>query len=94
MYNKFAQSDKDRKLFSLEGDKQTKKRLQLYKFMLDHMTDDQKFQMQGKICQEILGAVVDGLMPLNQESSPVLKDALAILSSKVSRVFSILFKHH
>ena len=52
--------------------------------MLDHMTDDHKFQIQSKICHEILGAVVDGVMTLNQESSPVLKDALAILSCKVS----------
>ena len=36
---------------------------------------------------QILGAVVDGIIPLNDNSSPVLKDALAILSSKVSTVF-------
>ena len=30
---------------------------------------------------------MDGLIPLNDDSSPILKDALAILSSKVGITF-------
>ena len=27
----------------------------VYKFMLEHMPDDQRFQMSHKLCQDILG---------------------------------------
>ena len=27
----------------------------IYKFMLEHMPDDQRFQMSHKLCQDILG---------------------------------------
>ena len=33
---------------------------------------------------QVLGAVVDGILPYDQDSSELLQDALAILSSKVS----------
>ena len=30
-----------------------RKRQELYLFMLKHMTDEQKFQLSGKLCQEV-----------------------------------------
>ena len=33
---------------------------------------------------QVLGAVVDGILPYDQDSCELLQDALAILSSKVS----------
>lgn len=110
-------------------------RLKLYSFMLEHMSDEQRFQITAKICTEvkwpptkrnssklikasilslvlkihntkiyfsllnymyswrtvqhmsfdlqILGGVVDNVIALDDKSSALLKDALAILSCKV-----------
>ena len=47
------------------------------------MTDEQKFNLCGKLCHEILGAFVDEALPLNADSQPILVDTLTILASKV-----------
>jgi condensin-2 complex subunit D3 len=45
------------------------------------MSEEQKFQITAKLCQEVLAAIVDGGLPL-QSSTEVLSDTLAILGSK------------
>eukprot|EP00002_Diphylleia_rotans_P028185 TRINITY_DN5686_c0_g1_i2.p1 TRINITY_DN5686_c0_g1~~TRINITY_DN5686_c0_g1_i2.p1 ORF type:complete len:343 (+),score=75.52 TRINITY_DN5686_c0_g1_i2:249-1277(+) len=79
MYNQFSQTERDRATFSLKS--APRKREQIYKIMLEHMTDEQKFHLQGKICQDILGALSDGTLVLDA-AGPVLQDALEILSLK------------
>jgi len=32
------------------------------------MTDEQKLNITAKLCQDVLGAVVDGIMPLEADS--------------------------
>jgi hypothetical protein len=46
------------------------------------MTDEQKFQTMGKLCQDVLGGVADGHLPV-EGSEDLLSDVFAILSSKV-----------
>ncbi|XP_053384703.1 condensin-2 complex subunit D3-like [Mercenaria mercenaria] len=89
VYNKFTQSEKVRELFSLKGDQNSKKRLTLYKFLLENMSDDHRFQLQSKLVQEVLGGIVDGILPVNKDTSDILKDALAILSCKEIKLTSV-----
>ncbi|XP_037089796.1 condensin-2 complex subunit D3-like [Pollicipes pollicipes] len=79
-YNKLPQTERERQLFSLRGPEQCGSRLLIYKFMLEHMPDDQRFQTSHKLCQDILGDVVDGKIALGEASAPLLRDTLAILS--------------
>ncbi len=48
---------------------------------LEHMSDDEKFNLTSKLCLEVLGGVVEGKMAL-QQAQHVLSDALSILTSK------------
>ncbi|KAK6973017.1 Condensin-2 complex subunit D3 [Biomphalaria glabrata] len=82
VYNKFKQTEGEKKKFSLAGASNFKKRMQLYTFMLEHMTDEQRFKITAKTNKEILSAVVDKVIPLDAEGSQILIDALAILSSR------------
>ncbi|VDI33710.1 condensin-2 complex subunit D3, partial [Mytilus galloprovincialis] len=91
-FNKFPQNEKEKKMFCLKGDHNASKRLKLYLFMLEYMTDEHRFQMTAKMAQEILGGVVDGIIPLNEKSSVLLKDTLAILSSKEIKLSSLRAK--
>ena len=53
VYNKFSQSDREKQLFSLKGAANTEKRQKIYRFMLQHMTDEQRFQLTAKLSQEV-----------------------------------------
>ncbi|WAR03163.1 CNDD3-like protein [Mya arenaria] len=64
-------------------------RMRLYQFMMEQMSDDHRFQMQGKLVQEVLGGVVDNLLPINDDSRDLIKDTLAILSSKEIKLSSL-----
>ncbi|XP_050409981.2 condensin-2 complex subunit D3 isoform X2 [Patella vulgata] len=52
VYNKFAQSEREKTLFNLKGDQAAGKRLELYLFMLEHTSDQHKFQLTSKLCQD------------------------------------------
>ncbi|KAI8728591.1 condensin-2 complex subunit D3, partial [Biomphalaria glabrata] len=80
VYNKFKQTEGEKKKFSLAGASNFKKRMQLYTFMLEHMTDEQRFKITAKTNKE--ATVVDKVIPLDAEGSQILIDALAILSSR------------
>ncbi|XP_044174621.1 condensin-2 complex subunit D3-like isoform X3 [Acropora millepora] len=92
VYNKFPQTDRVKKLFSLKGDHNASKRLHIYQFMLSHMGDEDKFNLTGKLCQEVLAAFTDDTIQLDQDSGAVLKDALLILSSKNIKLSSMRSK--
>ncbi|KAL8602928.1 hypothetical protein ACOMHN_057238 [Nucella lapillus] len=68
VFNKYAQTDRERELFSLKGKENHSQRFQLYRFMLEHMKDEHRFQLTSKISQE-----------LDKERSPLLKDLMAFL---------------
>jgi condensin-2 complex subunit D3 len=59
-----------------------RKRQAIYKIMLQHMTEEQKFNTTAKLCQDVLGGVVDGLISLD---SPTASDLI-----QVSRLFSLI----
>ena len=49
------------------------------------MSDEHRFQLTAKLCQDVLAAVVDGTIPFVPDANPLLQDTLAVLSSKVRR---------
>ncbi|KAM6295660.1 LOW QUALITY PROTEIN: condensin-2 complex subunit D3 [Aegotheles albertisi] len=81
-YNKFPQSVRAKNLFSLKGKDNKEKRMHIYKFLLDHFTDEQRFNITTKISHCILACFVDEILPLDLEASELLSDTFAVLSCK------------
>lgn len=89
VYNQFKQSEKERVLFSLAGSDNANQRYELYIFLLSHMADEHRFQLTAKLCHEVLGSVVDEIIPLDEDSVPIIKDTLMILSCKEIKLSSL-----
>lgn len=74
---------------ALPGNSRFQQRAQLYQFLLQHMSDEQKLQVSMKLCSEILEEVTDNKLLLCNNPSQitdtgteaVLKDTFAILCS-------------
>ncbi|KAM7082714.1 condensin-2 complex subunit D3 [Ciconia maguari] len=81
-YNRFPQSVRAKNLFSLKGKDNKEKRMHIYKFLLDHFTDEQRFSITTKISHSILACFVDKVLPLDLEASELLSDTFAVLSCK------------
>nr|XP_047919382.1 condensin-2 complex subunit D3 isoform X1 [Anser cygnoides] len=81
-YNRFPQSERAKNLFSLKGKGNKEKRMHIYRFLLDHFTDEQRFNITTKISHSVLACFVDKDLPLDMEASELLSDTFAILSCK------------
>ncbi|NWS44292.1 CNDD3 protein, partial [Probosciger aterrimus] len=81
-YNRFPQSARARSLFSLKGKENKEKRMLIYRFLLDHFTDEQRFSITTKISHSILACFVDNVLPLDLEANELLSDTFAVLSCK------------
>lgn len=46
---------REKQLFSLKGKMNKEKRMKIYRFLLEHFTDEQRFNITSKICLSILG---------------------------------------
>jgi len=42
VYNRFKQSEREKRLFSLKGQKNASKRMTIYTFLLSHMADEHR----------------------------------------------------
>nr|XP_034995387.1 condensin-2 complex subunit D3 [Zootoca vivipara] len=81
-FNRFPQSEREKNLFSLKGKANKEKRMEIYKFLLEHFTDEQRFNIITKISLNILACFVDGALPLDLEASALLSDTFEVLSCK------------
>uniref|UniRef100_A0A8C0EV61 Condensin-2 complex subunit D3 n=1 Tax=Bubo bubo TaxID=30461 RepID=A0A8C0EV61_BUBBB len=81
-YNRFPQSVRAKNLFSLKGKDNKEKRMRIYRFLLDHFTDEQRFSITTKISHSLLACFVDQILPLDLEASELLSDTFAVLSCK------------
>uniref|UniRef100_A0A8C8SWP1 Condensin-2 complex subunit D3 n=1 Tax=Pelusios castaneus TaxID=367368 RepID=A0A8C8SWP1_9SAUR len=81
-YNRFPQSERSKNLFSLKGKDNKGKRMQIYRFLLEHFTDEQRFSITSKISLNILACFVDGILPLDMEANDLLSDTFEVLSCK------------
>ncbi|XP_042861506.1 condensin-2 complex subunit D3-like [Penaeus japonicus] len=88
-YNKFTQSTSEKELFSLAEEHHREDRHLIYRFMLDHMPDDQRFTITQRLCQDVLGGIVDGRIKLTPSSLPMLQDTLTVLSSDEIKLASL-----
>ncbi|XP_023559608.1 condensin-2 complex subunit D3 isoform X2 [Octodon degus] len=91
-YNKFPQSEREKQLFSLKGKTNKQSRMKLYKFLLEHFTDEQRFNITSKICLSILACFADGVLPLDMEASELLSDTFEVLSSKEIKLLAMRAK--
>jgi condensin-2 complex subunit D3 len=90
-YNQFPDKTSEA-AFSLPGAGNQKLRFQVYNYMLGFMQDEHKFNTTCKLCQDILGAVVDGDLLLGNGDGPVahvVKDCLLVLSSGAVKLKSV-----
>uniref|UniRef100_A0A673LIA9 Condensin-2 complex subunit D3 n=1 Tax=Sinocyclocheilus rhinocerous TaxID=307959 RepID=A0A673LIA9_9TELE len=81
-YNQFLQTESEKSKFSLKGRQNQGKRFRIYRFLLKNFTDEQRFNITTKICQDILASFVDSELPLDSDSSELLADTFDILSLK------------
>ena len=65
----------------LAGEKQQRRRLAILRSFLAQMDDEHKLQITGKLCIDVLAAVPDGHLHLN-DASQVVGDALILLVCK------------
>ncbi|KAI6650689.1 hypothetical protein LOD99_7740 [Oopsacas minuta] len=79
--NQFTQTDTEIERFCLPGVSNTRKRFNIYNYMLEQLSDEQRFNLSGRIVQEILGSTVDKVLKLNIANSLLITDALSILCS-------------
>ncbi|KAF4118849.1 condensin-2 complex subunit D3 [Onychostoma macrolepis] len=88
-YNKFPQTESEKSKFSLKGQQNQGKRFRIYRFLLKNFTDEQRFNITTKICQDILASFVDSELPLDSEGSELLADTFDILSLKEMKLTSM-----
>ena len=88
-YNKFSQSERGKQLFLLKGKTNKEKRMRIYKFLLEHFTDEQRFNVTSKICLNILACFTDGILPMDMEASELLSDTFDILNSKEIKLLAM-----
>ncbi|XP_076150285.1 condensin-2 complex subunit D3 [Alosa pseudoharengus] len=81
-YNKFPQTEREKALFSLKGQLKRGKRFRIYKFLLKHFTDEQRFNTTNRISKEILAGFVDQTLPLDEDGAALLSDSFDVLSLK------------
>ncbi|KAM4828187.1 condensin-2 complex subunit D3 isoform 2-T2 [Thomomys bottae] len=91
-YNRFPQSEREKQLFSLKGKTNKGRRMKIYKFLLEHFTDEQRFNITSKICLSILACFADGILPLDMEASELLSDTFDVLSSKEIKLLAMRTK--
>lgn len=80
-------------MFSLAGDAAFAKRLVIYSTLLQHMSDEQRFQLTAKLCRDILAEAVDERIPLDSSGAAVVRDTLVILCSDSIKLSSSVLRH-
>ncbi|GAB6029634.1 Condensin-2 complex subunit D3 [Chamberlinius hualienensis] len=88
-----TQLQRDYKQFLISGSSGRKNRMNLYKFMIEHMVDDERILISGQLCNDILRQVIEGVVVLrksnseiNSTSEELVRDALTILRSDEMRL--------
>ncbi|KAM4603913.1 condensin-2 complex subunit D3 [Polymixia lowei] len=88
-YNRFPQTDRERVQFSLKGPHNREKRFRIYRFLLEHVTDAQRFNITNKINQSILACFADAELPLDSDGADILAETFSVLSLKEMKLQAI-----
>ncbi|XP_028324402.1 condensin-2 complex subunit D3 isoform X2 [Gouania willdenowi] len=89
VYNKFPQNQRDEVRFSLKGDVHREKRFRIYRFLLEHFTDAQRFNTCNKINQTVLAFFADEELPLDADGTEILSETFKVLSLKEMKLQAI-----
>ncbi|XP_077468877.1 condensin-2 complex subunit D3 [Stigmatopora argus] len=81
-YNKFPQTEREKVRFSLKGPQHREKRFRIYRFLLQHFTDAQRFNISHRISQHVLACFADEELPLDADGSDILSETFHILTLK------------
>ncbi|KAM4609588.1 condensin-2 complex subunit D3-L-like [Discoglossus pictus] len=81
-YNKFPQTEREKALFSLKGKENKDRRMKIYRFLLEHFTDEQRFNLTTKISQNVLACFVDEVLPIDMDANELLSDIFEIMCCK------------
>ncbi|KAF4071642.1 hypothetical protein AMELA_G00275640 [Ameiurus melas] len=81
-YNRFPQTESEKSRFSMKGQMNQGKRFRIYRFLLKHFTDEQRFNITTRISQDVLACFVDSELPLDSEGAELLSDVFDVLSLK------------
>ncbi|KAM9449550.1 condensin-2 complex subunit D3 [Clarias gariepinus] len=81
-YNRFPQTESEKSRFSLKGLENQGQRFRIYRFLLKHFTDEQRFNITTRISQDVLACFVDSELPLDPEGAELLADVFDVLSLK------------
>ncbi|KAM4600057.1 condensin-2 complex subunit D3 [Fundulus diaphanus] len=79
-YNKFPQSEREKVRFSLKGAQHREKRFRIYRFLLEHFTDAQRFNTVNKINQTVFACFADEELPLDADGAEILSETFNVLS--------------
>ena len=79
--NQFPQTQVETDRFSMPGAHNTKKRFTVYNYMLEQLSDEERFNLSARIVQEILAPTLDRVLHLDPDNCLVITDALSILCS-------------
>ncbi|XP_056250604.1 condensin-2 complex subunit D3 [Seriola aureovittata] len=88
-YNKFPQNESEKVRFSLKGAQHREKRFRIYRFLLEHFTDAQRFNITNKINHTILAYFADEELPLDADGAEILSETFNILSLKEMKLQAI-----
>ncbi|XP_042290067.1 condensin-2 complex subunit D3 [Thunnus maccoyii] len=88
-YNKFPQSEREKVRFSLKGAQHRERRFRIYRFLLEHFTDAQRFNITIKINQTVLACFADKELPLDADGAEILSETFNILSLKEMKLQAI-----
>ncbi|XP_060720583.1 condensin-2 complex subunit D3 [Tachysurus vachellii] len=88
-YNRFPQTESEKSRFSLKGQMNQGKRFRIYRFLLKHFTDEQRFNITTRISQDVLACFVDSELPLDSEGAELLADVFDVLSLKEIKLTAI-----
>ncbi|XP_060772642.1 condensin-2 complex subunit D3 isoform X2 [Neoarius graeffei] len=81
-YNRFPQTESEKSRFSFKGQMNQGKRFRIYRFLLKHFTDEQRFNITTRISQDVLACFVDSELPLDSIGAELLADVFDVLSLK------------
>ncbi|XP_041865621.1 condensin-2 complex subunit D3 [Melanotaenia boesemani] len=88
-YNRFPQSEREKVRFSLKGAQHSEKRFRIYRFLLEHFTNAQRFNIIKKINHSVLACFADGELPLDADGAEILSETFKVLSMKEMKLQAI-----
>ncbi|XP_068597136.1 condensin-2 complex subunit D3 [Brachionichthys hirsutus] len=88
-YNRFPRSEREKVRFSLKGSLHRDKRFHIYRFLLKHFTDTQRFNVTNRINQTVLACFADEELPLDADGAELLSETFKVLSLKEMKLKAI-----